>query len=281
MSIFSPKSIFLGLGLSILSLSSLSVNKAQAIVAGHWTFEAGSELADVTGNFGDLALFGGANVSNGQLDLNANQYAQALNYTGPTITDKTLVSWVYLEDLDVGSGSALTIDSPSVDRFDAIVYAEIQPNRWMPGSTGFSRTQPPVPGFAETSPNQLVQMAITYEDNGGSPDISIYRNGDLIGNYTQGSTASWSAGDAEVIFGARHTNNGTIVPIGTLDARIEEAMIFDEVLNQSQIQALTTSAAVPFEFSPALGILAVGGIFGASHLRKKIAARKLISDEIA
>ena len=42
-----------------------------------------------------------------------------------------------------------------------------------------------------------------------------------------------------------------------------------------------TSGSVPFEFSPSLGLLAVGGIFGVSQLRKKVAARKLISKELA
>ena len=110
MSFLSLKSILLGLGLSICTLSILSVDKAQAIV-GHWTFEPGSELTDLTGNFGDLTL-SGASVSNGQLDIEPSNYARAINYTGPTITDKTLVSWFYLEDLSVRDGSVLGIDSP-------------------------------------------------------------------------------------------------------------------------------------------------------------------------
>ena len=250
-------------------LISLAVGSAaQAALVGHWTFEPGSELVDLTGNFGNLTLFYGANVSNGQLDVKPGQFARAIDYTGPTITNKTLVSWVYLDDLNVRSGSALTIDSPSVDRFDGIVYAERQPNRWMAGSSYFERTQDPVPGFAETLPNQLVQMAITYQSVSGNAHVSIYRNGSLIGDYTQGPMASWSAGDAEVLFGARHTLNGVGETRGVLDARIEEAMIFDEVLPQSKIQelTLTKSQAVP----EPLTILGTGTAlgFGAFFKRK-------------
>ena len=41
-----------------------------------------------------------------------------------------------------------------------------------------------------------------------------------------------------------------------------------------------TAATVPFEFSPSLGLLAMGGIFGFSQLRKRIVARKLIDKEV-
>ena len=37
----------------------------------------------------------------------------------------------------------------------------------------------------------------------------------------------------------------------------------------------STSASVPFEFSPTLGLLAVGGIWGVSRLRKRMAASKI------
>jgi hypothetical protein len=216
-----------------------------ASITGLWTFEPGATLTELTGNFGNLTLFGGATVSNGQLDVNSGQFANAINYTGPTITNKTLVSWVYLDNLNVGSGSVLTIDSPTVDRFDGIVYAERQTNRWMAGSTNFQRTQDPTPGFQETTPNKLVQMAVSYENVGGSAKVSLYHDGTLIGSYTQGPIASWSAGDAEVIFGARHTG-GTTQQIGNLDARIEHAMIFNQVLTMAPTAShlLPTSTAL-------------------------------------
>jgi hypothetical protein len=38
---------------------------------------------------------------------------------------------------------------------------------------------------------------------------------------------------------------------------------------------LSSSASVPFEFSPTLGLLTVGGIIGISRLRKSLATPKL------
>ncbi len=43
---------------------------------------------------------------------------------------------------------ARSLDSLSVDKFDAIVYSELEAQRWMAGSSFFGRTQNPAPGFA-------------------------------------------------------------------------------------------------------------------------------------
>ena len=51
----------------------------------------------------------------------------------------------------------------------------------------------------------------------------------------------------------------------------------DEVFFLDNIQVeLAPSAAVPFEFSPTLGLLAVGGIWGVSHFRKRVTTREVI-----
>jgi hypothetical protein len=212
----------------------LATAQAPTLV-GHWTFEPGSELLDLTGNFDNLVL-NGATVANGQLDVSVGQWAIASNYTGPSIENKTLISWLYLENLDVTAGSALTIDRVSSDHFDGIVYAERQYHRWMSGSSNYIRTQDPVPGFEETEAGQCIVMAITYENVGGLAHITLYRNGVPIGEYTQGSIGSWPTGDAEVFFGIRH--GSTAGGPGNLDALIEEARIYDDVLSQAQIEEL-------------------------------------------
>jgi len=215
---------------------------------GQWTFESGVELKDLTGNFADLVLTG-ATVANGQLNVdNSSTYAIAQGYSGATIGEKTLVSWLYLENLNVQTGSALTIDRISSDIFDAIVYGEQQYHRWMAGSSYFSRTQPPIPGYEETTTGQLIKMAISYENNGGNAHIKIYHNDSLIGDYTKGAMASWPANDAEILFGIRHTppNGGSL---GALDAKIEEARIYNRVLSAQEIESLqlynTAPAQIP------------------------------------
>ncbi len=225
----------------LLMLALPMLTQAQPLV-GHWTFEPGSELVDLTGNFVDITLKG-AEVKDGQLDVNNGQWAVASGYKGPDIKDKTLVGWCYIQALNVRAGSIITIDRISSDHFDGIIFAERQVGRWMPGSSGFGRTKDPVPGFEETKTDVLVYMAISYEDDGGQAHIKIYHDGDVIDDYTQGAIGSWTEDDAEVFFGIRHGNADTGGP-GNLDALIEEARIYGEVLSQSEIKALTLGAAV-------------------------------------
>ena len=80
-------------------------------------------------------------------------------------------------------------------------------------------------------------MAYTYEEVGGKAHIMMYRNGELFGDYTQGNILTHTAGNAEVLFGIRHGNAENGGP-GQLDAHIEEARIYDEVLTEAQIKSL-------------------------------------------
>mgnify|MGYP006310022473 CR=1 FL=1 len=51
---------------------------------------------------------------------------------------KTLITWVTLETLEQGGGSVLTLQRGN--QFDAIVYGEHEPYRWMAGSDFYRRT---------------------------------------------------------------------------------------------------------------------------------------------
>ncbi|MFQ6043056.1 MAG: DUF6785 family protein [Candidatus Poribacteria bacterium] len=146
---------------------------------------------------------GESTVEKGQLVLGANKWAITTGYKGPEIKEKTLVAWVYIDDLNITHGAPIAIQQTDADSFDAIVYAERQPRQWMAGSSHFIRTQDAVPGFKETETGKLVYMAISYEDDGGDAHVRIYRNGDLIGDYTKGFMASWVAGNVEALFGIR------------------------------------------------------------------------------
>ena len=85
-------------------------------------------------------------------------------------------------------------------------------------------------------------MAISYEDKGGQAHIKIYHDGDLIGEYTQGGIGSWEKDDAEVFFGLRHGNTGG--GPGNLDALIEDARIYNQVLSQDEIKELVPNQLV-------------------------------------
>jgi len=225
-----------------------------AAVVGQWTFESGEELKDRTGNFPDLLLMGDATVSGGKLDVNgsgtsATGWAVTDSdtgaYRGPVLTNKTLVSWVALQSLsDVAkAGSAITIDRVSGDHFDGIIFGERQDNRWMNGSSFFSRTQDLEPGFEETGVGELIQIAITYEHlPDGAFRVIAYRNGVKIGRYEPATPSQWDSGDAEVFFGKRH--GSTTGGPGALDALIEEARIYDTVLSAAEIAGLVPAGFV-------------------------------------
>lgn len=222
----------------------------QVDLIGHWTFETGEELVDLEGNFSDLVL-NGASVANGALDVGVNAWANATTYSGPSVTEKTLLAWARLDDLTQRGGSILTIDKTNVDNFDAIVYAEREPNRWMAGSNNFSRTVNPVPGFAETTSGELVQMAITYAIEGTNTRIKIYRNGVEIGNYARPGLPTYSASTTEVLFGLRHDfPNGGLPGNPWVDAKIEEARIYNGVLSQSEIQDLSLDPCANANVTP-------------------------------
>ncbi|MEO1262001.1 MAG: RICIN domain-containing protein [Bacteroidota bacterium] len=202
---------------------------------GHWTFEGSSPLKDAKGNFGDLQLVGSAKVTNGALDVGNNAWAKGTGYNGKALKEKTLIAWVRMDDLNVRAGSVLTIDKTDKDEFDGIVYAEKEAGKWMSGSNMFSRTDNVRPGFKETKTGESVMMAISYGEKNGKANVKLYRNGDLIGDYTKGSLAEFGK-TSEVLFGTRHTFRNS--PRSFVDAKIDEARIYAGVLCQKDIKDL-------------------------------------------
>ena len=203
---------------------------------GHWTFEVGDELKDLTGHFGDIELKG-AQVKDGKLHIGDNKWAMTTGYKGPDIgPDKTLVTWLYLDDLNVRRGATLAVNKSSGDTFDAIVYAERHEKHWMAGSSFFRRTPNVAYGSAEKETGKLIQLAISYEDDNDNAKIMIYRNGEVIGDYTQGPIRTWTAGDVEALFGPRALINGTAY--GWIVARVEDARIYNAVLSEEEVNNL-------------------------------------------
>ena len=233
---------YFALGFSVLFLfgclvmSTFGQAEKKEDLIGHWTFEKGVELEDLTGHFSEIDLLD-AEVKDGKLHIGNNEWAMTTGYKGPDIgPDKTLVTWIYLDDLNVTRGATLAVNKSSGDTFDAIVYAERQPKRWMAGSSFFRRTQDANPGFEEKETGKLIQLAISYEDDGGNAKIMIYRNGDVIGDYTMGPIVSWEAGDVEALFGPRALIGGTAY--GWVVARVEDARIYNAVLDEKEINNL-------------------------------------------
>jgi hypothetical protein len=216
---------------------------AAPLLVGQWIFgkNATAPLADTTGNFGPLTLHGAATISGNELVMSAaGDYAISGNYTGPLITDKTLVAWVSLSNLAPAAGTALTLETNSGNNFDGIVYGENAPGVWNAGSNNFFRTNTSPTGTPESTTNQLVEVAITYKQSGGSELISIYRDGVLYNTpYSSSNLQNYDnladSAITDVIFGRRHGQAGG-QPY--LAGSIFEAQIFNGALTLSQINSL-------------------------------------------
>ena len=148
------------------------------------------------------------------------------------IGDKTLVAWVSPANLTQRGGSVLTIEK-SGGVFDAIVFGEIAPSKWMAGSDGFKRTKTEQEDFAaETADNQtLVSIAIVYQGQ----QITLYRNGSKYAEYTANGSERFGS-DSLVLMGLRHTgaNRDNCAFTGTID----DARLYGVALDAEQIAAL-------------------------------------------
>ena len=215
----------------------IKVNEVATLI-GHWTFEKNNEMKDLMGNFSDL-VSNGATVTDGKLKVGANSYAGSRTYTGPNFNEKTLVAWAIVNTGGQQGGSILTIGRPNPNYdFDAIVYGERQTNTWMAGSGWYHRTKDFGKIAEETTPDELVKIAISYGIVNNKAHMTIYRNDEKIAEYTMGSMLEWTKENTGVLFGFRHYFNG-LPGKPWLDAQIEEARIYEGVLSQEQISNLT------------------------------------------
>ncbi len=191
-----------------------------------WTFEGGND-ALLPGT-----LQGGATVANGRLQL---KQEGAFYQTVPLTRDlreKTLEAWVSLADLKQGGGAPISIENGDGTQFDAIVFGERQPKKWMAGSAGFARTKDLDAPEETATPETLVQVAIVYRaDN----SIAVFRNGEPYGAaYTPGSPLqTFSAGNAHVVLGMRHKGGGR----PWLTGGIMQAALYDRALSAAEVAA--------------------------------------------
>lgn len=201
-----------------------------------WEFEG--DLKDSLGQLHGKAV-GGARIENGALVVNGQgAYVQTAKLK-QDITEKTLEAWVLLDNLDQRGGAAISIQTPGGGVFDAIVFGEREPRRWMAGSNGFVRTK----SFAATEENlatsEPVHMAVVYRSDG---TIIGYRNGVPYGNPYKTGFQHYKAGQAEVVFGLRHS------PAGgnrLLRGKILRANLYDRALSAAAVAA---SAGVESNF---------------------------------
>ena len=155
----------------------------------------------------------------------------------PPLTDKTLVVWVAPANLTQRGGSALTIDDGR-DDFDAIVFSELSPAKWMAGSEFFSRTQRDQAAFpSETAEgNNFVQMAIVYS----GMTVTVFRNGELYSRHAMAEAPLQFGPAARVNIGKRHRRQGDNAHFA---GAIDDARIYDSALSAAEIAALKPNVA--------------------------------------
>jgi hypothetical protein len=81
------------------------------------------------------------------------------------IREKTLEAWVLLRNLDQRGGGVISIEHGVT--FDAIVFGEIQPAKWIAGSEWTHRANGLVGSVETAKPTELIHMAIVYDLEGG------------------------------------------------------------------------------------------------------------------
>ena len=155
---------------------------------------------------------------------------------------RTLEAWVLLKDLGQRGGGVMSLQTLDGGTFDAIVFGEREPRRWMAGSDSFRRTRPlggPEEKEAATSP---VHVAIVYDASG---TITAYRNGQPYGKpYRPSAPVTYRAGKAQIVFGLRHGQPGGN---RMLAGAIDRAQLYDRALSAEEIAA---SAGVESSFVP-------------------------------
>ena len=230
------------------------VADASASLVGRWVFATADSTQhtylDETGNWKEVELIKGAQLTSRGLEVKKGNFAQVklasgANLPGKKIKEKTLISWLIIDNIGNGrpAGSALTLDSKKRDQFDGIILGERAPNTWMAGSDYLKRSKVTGDSPKTTQAGVLVKMAITYKDKGGNAEVTIYQDDVKKLAYTQGKIPTWEQEEIEVIFGARHTIKNA--PRGHLDATIVAAEIHNTCLSAEEIASRGLQANMP------------------------------------
>jgi len=201
-----------------------------------WEFDG--DLRDSIGSLHGTA-FGQARVDQGRLLVDGKDSYVATAPLKADLSAKTLEVWISLANLEQRGGGAICVQSSSGAVFDAVVFGEKEPGKWMAGSNGFARWQSfNAPPEIEAG-RSVVQVAIVYASD---RTITAYRNGRRYGSsYTAPSLATYEAGKSQVLFGLRHSPPGGD---RFLAGEIDRAALYDRALTPEEIAAL---AGVPSE----------------------------------
>ena len=200
----------------------------------HWDFE--NDFNDRIGNL-HAQPQGGARLEGGDLVVDGKTAFVQTKPLEVEIVEKTLCARLTLDNLQQRGGGAISLLDPKKAMFDAVVFGERQPGRWMAGSDHFRRTKD-VGGPAEQeATRQPVHIAITYEADG---TITLFRDGAKYGSaYQIEKQYRFAPGNSVVTLGIR------LLPAGgnrMLAGRIHEASLFDRALADDEVRAVAAGA---------------------------------------
>lgn len=192
-----------------------------------WDFD--QDLSDSIGQAHGQAI-NGATIRSGMLVVGGDAYVR----TAPLavgLNEKTLEAWVLLDDLNQSGGGVIAVQSAEGQTFDAIVFAEREPGRWMAGSNQFARTAPFRAPAETEADKQWVHLAVVYQADG---TITGYRNGKPYGRSYRKTLEPFEAGQSRILLGLRHESADAS---GHLSARIDRAQLYDRALSAEQVAA--------------------------------------------
>ncbi|MEO1999373.1 MAG: DUF1553 domain-containing protein, partial [Planctomycetaceae bacterium] len=172
-----------------------------------------------------------AKIMNGRLVLDQAAGYAATHMQNTRLAAKTIEAWVRLDNLQQRGGAAISVHDRK-GAFDALVFAERQPGKWMAGSDFFKRTKDLAAAAESQADSAFIHLAMTYAEDG---TISCYRQGVPYGAPYK-STKPWlfEPGQWYVMFGLR---NGGPSPKRQLQGLIETAQLYDRALSPQEVNA--------------------------------------------
>lgn len=194
-----------------------------------WEFDG--DLRDSHGVL-DGKANGGARVENGYLVLDGKKAYVETSPLALDLAEKTLEAWVELSNLDQRGGAVIGVQSLDGATFDAIVFGEREPKKWLAGSNNFARTKP-LNGAEETDAGKRpVHIALVYQKDG---TIAGYRDGQPYGQpYRSGELQHFAARGFQVLIGLRHS---PAKENKLLSGRIQRAQLYNRALSPHEIAA--------------------------------------------
>ncbi len=213
-----------------------------------WDFDRG--LDDSVGSL-KVVLRGGATIGPEGLRVDGKSgFAETPNLP-VMLKAKTLEAWVKLDNLDQRGGGVVSLQALDGSAFDAIVFGEQEPGRWMAGSEGFVRTESAAGPTELDARQRPVHVAITYATDG---TIRLFREGQPYGSKAYLSSGPLSLPTAQIVFGLRHSpTGGNKMLAGT----IVRARLYDRALEAAEVAASAGSSSLdvlPREIAEALPV---------------------------